>query len=177
MKRVAFLLVVVGLLWSVSIALDADSKVVSFHGWLMHASGEPVPEGDYVFVFTVYDNEKGGEPLWRGELIVPVQGDGSYEINLGPIAGSVFYAPAAPEDLLKRWLEVQPAGWEPQEPRTLIQGPPCATAACLMDCDKVADYLPPYLDTLGDTLSMTKSVEKLAKDVADLKKLIERLVP
>jgi len=173
MKRAAVLLVMIGLLWTVSVAVDENAQVVKYHGWLMHSSGEPVPEGDYVFTFTIYSDEKDGEPLWRGELVVPVLDDGSYEINLGPISSDVFYSSDAPQVLMKRWLEVQPAGWEPLEPRTAIQGPPCATAACLLDYAKVSNDVPPYLDTLGDTLSVSKRVEKLTKDIAELKKLIE----
>ncbi len=79
------LLVLVGAVLLVSSAALAEiPQVMGYQGRVTDNSGNPMPNGDYVMRFHIYDNPGGsGDPLWDSGLqMVPVS-DGVFSVMLG----------------------------------------------------------------------------------------------
>ncbi|MBN1213746.1 MAG: tail fiber domain-containing protein [candidate division Zixibacteria bacterium] len=80
-------------LFLLGVAQTAESSYppfMNYQGRLTDPSGNPVPDGNYNVVFTIYDLPTGGTELWTsGTLPVSVK-DGLFNVVLGEIGSSVF---------------------------------------------------------------------------------------
>ena len=92
----------------------------------LHSDGK-AQTGEASLTFLVYEDEKGGDPLWAETQTVVFDPSGRYEVFLGASSSS-----GLPTDLFKtgeaRWLEVQIAG-QPTQSRTLLVSVPYAMKA------------------------------------------------
>lgn len=70
-------------------------EIISFDGILSDAEGKYIPDGEYLIVFSLYDQPNGGEPLWT-EIHNKVKVvNGEFNANLGSekqteVFGSLF---------------------------------------------------------------------------------------
>jgi hypothetical protein len=92
----------------------AAPNTINYQGRLTDPSGAPVPDGQYLMRFNVYDAQSGGVSLWNsGFLGIPVVG-GLFQYNLGDTT-------ALPDLLFDgepRWLGVQIGADPEMAPRT-----------------------------------------------------------
>lgn len=119
MQRIASVLIILCLL-----AVSASAQVpqlINYQGNLADNAGDPVADGDYDFIFAVYDASAAGNLKWtETHNNVPVA-DGIFSVILGStnaIDGDDF-------DDADRWLEVSVEG-ETITPRTRITALPYA---------------------------------------------------
>lgn len=83
-----------------------SSATIPYSGSLTDKMSQPVADGTYAFIFTLYDAETGGKPLWmETQESVTVQG-GAFVALLG----SVSSIPRETLDGGERWLEVAVCG-------------------------------------------------------------------
>lgn len=95
------------------------APVMSHQGRLLDASGDPVPDGDYEIVYSIYQAETGGTAVHTETQTVPVK-DGLFTTSIGlssAIDPTVFAGPT--------WLEIS-IGGEVLTPRQRMQGAPFA---------------------------------------------------
>ncbi|MGH8004725.1 MAG: hypothetical protein ACRECJ_08385, partial [Limisphaerales bacterium] len=88
-----------GLRWAVLLALAlatvsyaAVPKLINFQGILKDGSGNPVADGSYAVIFTVYDAPAGGAVLWAETTSVSTT-DGLFTVLFGavnPVPDSAF---------------------------------------------------------------------------------------
>ncbi len=99
---------------------------IPYPGHLANASGQPVADGSYSFVFELYDAENGGTRLWsETQQNVLVKG-GAFAVTLGAFNS----VPAGQPEEGKRWLSVAvrgpgETGYTPLTPRQ-----PLGVGAC-----------------------------------------------
>jgi len=88
-------------------------QIINYQGRLLDSSGEPMPDGNYVVSFSIYDSPTGGTVKWAESYSSVAVTDGLFEVNMGssvPLSDTVFSG----ED---RYLEVS-VGGQTLEPRT-----------------------------------------------------------
>lgn len=79
---------------------------IPYTGYLTDEASNPVADGVYDFIFTLYKTESGGEPLWTEKQVgVAVRGGG-----FTALLGSVAPLPQEALDGGARWLEVNVRG-------------------------------------------------------------------
>ena len=92
MKLLKSVWVTVILLSFVATAWAAVPQLINYQGLLKDGSGNPVPNGNYTVVFTIYDALTGGTNLWSETQSVTTNG-GSFTVLLGsvsPVPDSAF---------------------------------------------------------------------------------------
>jgi hypothetical protein len=104
----------------------AVPRLVKFSGTLTGSSGQPM-SGVVGVTFALYEEERGGAPLWMETQNVQADGNGRYTAVLGAtrnegIPAEVFASGQG------RWLGVQPQQ-EPERPRVLMASVPYALKA------------------------------------------------
>lgn len=117
---------------------------MSHQGRLVDESGNPVPDGDYDVVYSIFQVATGGTAVYTEAQSVPVK-DGLFTTSLGltgPIDAKYFAQPT--------WLEVSVEG-EILTPRQRLQGAPYAfslsSGSVVQGSETIArDYLT-YTDT------------------------------
>jgi len=130
--RTKLLCVLTALLLTASLfAQQRESAVgvpsqVRFSGTLAANAGSP-RVGTAAVVFALYQQQKGGAPLWVETQNVQLDGQGRYTVNLGAVN-------ALPKDVFSaneaRWLGVQVlADAEPEQPRVMLVSVPYALKA------------------------------------------------
>lgn len=63
-------------------------EVIAFDGFLMDAEGSIIPDGEYLIVFSLYDQPDGGEPLWTEVQNKVKVINGGFSTYLGDERGS-----------------------------------------------------------------------------------------
>ena len=104
----------------------AVPRLVKFSGTLTGSGGQPM-SGVVGVTFALYEEERGGAPLWMETQNVQADGNGHYTAMLGAtrnegIPAEVFASGQG------RWLGVQPQQ-EPERPRVLMASVPYALKA------------------------------------------------
>ena len=104
----------------------AVPRLVKFSGTLTGSGGQPM-SGVVGVTFALYEEERGGAPLWMETQNVQADGNGHYTATLGAtrnegIPAEVFASGQG------RWLGVQPQQ-EPERPRELLASVPYALKA------------------------------------------------
>jgi hypothetical protein len=107
MKRITMLLGA-GVLMLCSMVFAAVPQLINFQGVLKDGSGNPVADGSYSVVFTIYDAPSAGTNLWSETQSVTTV-NGLFTVLLG----SVTPVPAAVFDNPDRWLGIQ-VGADPE---------------------------------------------------------------
>jgi hypothetical protein len=101
-------------------------RLVKFSGTFIDGGGKPL-SGVVGVTFALYDEERGGAPLWMETQNVQGDSDGRYTAMLGATRND-----GIPADVLAseqgRWLSVQPQG-ETEQPRVLLVSVPYALKA------------------------------------------------
>ncbi|MDH3892363.1 MAG: hypothetical protein OEV49_14910 [candidate division Zixibacteria bacterium] len=80
----------------------AVPNMISYQGRLIDTAGDPIADGDYSVLFTIYDAESSGTVEWSETQTVPVI-DGLFAVKLGsvsPITPAVLDGP-------ERWLGIK----------------------------------------------------------------------
>ena len=97
-------------------------SVINYQGMLLNqSSGDPVPDGNYSIVFSLYDVDAGGSPLWQETQNAAVH-NGLFSVLLGSnvsLNASLF-------DESPRYLGVKVAGDSEMTPRQLLASVPYA---------------------------------------------------
>jgi hypothetical protein len=105
----------------------AMPHTLSYQGVLRDADGNPVPDGNYTLVFTLYDAPTGGEPYWGERDTVPVDG-GIFSVVLGKVE---------PLDVVSfdipYWLGIGLLGGPEMTPRVELTAAPYALHAATAD--------------------------------------------
>lgn len=101
-------------------------RLVKFSGTVTDGGGKPLT-GVVGVTFALYEDERGGAPLWMETQNVQADGNGHYTAMLGStrndgIPAEVFASGQG------RWLGVQPQG-EPERPRVFMASVPYALKA------------------------------------------------
>ncbi|MFN7997037.1 MAG: hypothetical protein U0Q18_25715 [Bryobacteraceae bacterium] len=105
---------------------NAVPHLVKFSGTLFAGDGQPL-HGIVGVTFALYEEDRGGRPLWMETQNVEADTAGHYTVTLGVtrnegITGGIFSSGQG------RWLGVQPEG-EPERPRVLMTSVPYALKA------------------------------------------------
>jgi len=117
-----------------SAALAAVPETFPVQGLLTTSAGQPAPDGSYVAVFTIWDEETEGTQLWKETLgIVAV--DGVFSAVLGR---DIALPTAAFDAGTARWLQVQ-LGTEPAFARRPIDAVPYALVSRRLGCTSCVD--------------------------------------
>lgn len=109
------------------VAIAATPEVMNYQGMLRDSGGDPVADGNYPVIFTVWDAESGGTALWAESLNVATEG-GLFAVLLGgvhPITPGVFSGP-------DRYLGTK-VDTDPEMPRTQLSSSPYAFHASTAD--------------------------------------------
>jgi hypothetical protein len=108
-------------------------RLVQFSGALTAANSQPL-SGLVGVTFSLYEEERGGAPLWMESQNVQADANGRYTAMLGATRND-----GVPAEVLAseqgRWLGVQPQG-EAEQPRVLLVSVPYALKAA--DADTLA---------------------------------------
>jgi hypothetical protein len=134
----------------------AVPRLVKFSGTLTGSSGQPM-SGVVGVTFALYEEERGGAPLWMETQNVQADGNGHYTATLGAtrnegIPAEVFASGQG------RWLGVQPQQ-EPERPRVLMASVPYALKA--VDADTLGG-LPASAFALAGTANHGPGTESAA---------------
>jgi hypothetical protein len=78
---------------AVTVASADIPRLITYQGRLADDTGTPVADGDYILVFSMYDDSTGGSLLWTETQNVTVQG-GLFDVQLGitEILGADLFA-------------------------------------------------------------------------------------
>lgn len=117
-----------------STALAAVPETFPVQGLLSTSAGQPAPDGSYVAVFTIWDEENDGTQLWKETLGIVVT-DGVFSAVLGR---EIALPTAAFDTGAARWLQVQ-LGAEPPLPRRSLDAVPYALVARRLGCTGCVD--------------------------------------
>jgi len=130
MKKLLLLtsiLVLTLLTWAYAINTADSVGKIPYQGFLADISGNPVLDGDYDMVFTIYDDSTGGTVLWTEMQMVSVT-NGGFSVMLGsetPIPDSALSFPTQnPGD--GSYLGITVNTDSEMSPRTELGGPPYA---------------------------------------------------
>jgi hypothetical protein len=104
----------------------AVPRLVKFSGTLTGSTGQPL-SGAVGVTFALYEEERGGAPLWMETQNVQADGNGHYTAMLGSTRNDGMPAEVFASGQ-GRWLGVQPQG-EPERPRLLMASVPYALKA------------------------------------------------
>jgi hypothetical protein len=129
--RPTLLMTALVLLAAVAVATAGVPETMSYQGVLRDASGTPVPDGDYSALFSLYDVETGGSPVWTEHLTVSVA-DGVFDVILGTMTPLLF------PYYDQYWLGVTVAGEPELSPRTQLTSVPYAFLADRVDATIVS---------------------------------------
>ncbi len=120
-KQFALMTLVIGLL-AVSFAAAEVPKLINYQGNLTDSEGNPVADGDYNMVFTIYDSESSPTGIWYSGIQSVHVENGAFSYFLGsvnPLPDTLF------NDTL-RWLGIK-VGSDPEiDPRTRLVTVPYA---------------------------------------------------
>ncbi|MBN2226859.1 MAG: tail fiber domain-containing protein [candidate division Zixibacteria bacterium] len=83
-------LLIVFLLASALSAIAAQPPFINYQGRLTDNTGNPVADGNYDVVFTIYDDMTGGTELWNSGTMSIYTKNGLFSVILGEIGSSVF---------------------------------------------------------------------------------------
>ncbi|MBT9555514.1 MAG: hypothetical protein IV100_05760 [Myxococcales bacterium] len=114
--------------------LAAVPETFPVQGLLTTSAGQPAPDGSYVAVFTIWDDETDGAQLWKETLGIVVA-DGVFSAVLGR---DIVLPTAAFDDGTARWLQVQ-LGTEPPLPRRSLDAVPYALVSRRLGCTGCVD--------------------------------------
>lgn len=106
-------------------AQQSVPRVVRFSGTAVDANGRPMA-GTVSMVFSLYDVERDGTPLWVQTINVGLDAQGRYAVLLGTEGDGL--PPSAFAENAARWVGVQPAG-QPEMPRVPLISVPYALKA------------------------------------------------
>ena len=124
------------LLFFVSLVIADVPSVVNYQGLLKDNVGDPIADGSYSIVFTIYDDSTSGTTLWTETQSVSTV-DGLFAVLLGSstaIDNSVFDSP-------QRFLGVQVGLDSELSPRTRIASVPYAMhAGTVASTSAVSDW-------------------------------------
>ncbi len=126
MKRGLFFLSTLILLCGQLIA--AVPTMIDYQGRLTDAAGTPVPDGDYIVYFSIYDVPSGGTALWTETQFLTAS-NGLISVRLGsttPLTDSVFNSTT-------RYLGVRIDATPELTPRTLLVAVPYAHRVATVD--------------------------------------------
>jgi hypothetical protein len=133
MMRHLAIALVLSILAGAVIGAQADiSPYISYQGVLRDSEGNPVPDGTYMLLFSIYDQPTGGTPLWMETHEVEVEG-GLMNVTLGialPLVTLGFDVPY--------WLGITIDGGE-LVPRTEFTSVPYAAHSGYADLASRAD--------------------------------------
>ncbi len=110
---------------------------VPMQGRLTDAAGDPVSNGDYMLVFTVWDAPIGGTQLWSEAQVVSAK-QGNFSVYLGstnPIGLDVFFGGVGND--VQTYLQIKIESDPPISPRMFIGSSPLALTAARLDGDFV----------------------------------------
>jgi hypothetical protein len=108
--------------------VQADiSRHLSYQGVLRDDEGNPVPNGNYDFTFSLYDSDSGGTRVWTEDLTLPVR-DGIYNAILGESQPLMTLAWDVPY-----WLAISVEGGAELSPRVELTTVPYAAHAGYAD--------------------------------------------
>jgi len=137
-------------------APDCVPTVINYQGMLTDSvTGEPVPDGEYDFVFSIYDVSNGGEPLWGENQTVSVSG-GVFNVMLGsvvPLSASLFEA-------YPRYLGIEVGEDEEMTPRQHLASVPYAFQA-ENACTLQGDPASAFLQVTGGTMTGPLAIDSL----------------
>jgi hypothetical protein len=110
-------------------------QLINYQGRLTDAGNNPVPDGSYDLIFSLYDVETGGSPFWAETLSTVAVQNGLFGVILG--ATTPFGGSSSPSTALaaaqKQQPDAPPAFWlgiklgaEPEFPRSQLLSVPFA---------------------------------------------------
>ena len=113
-------------LFGTAIVLADGPNVINYQGRLTTPAGEPVPNGNYSVVFTIYN--QAGSPLWSSgpQMVAVIQGLFSYALGSTTILPDTLFNSTG---TTLRYLGIK-IGTDPEiTPRTLLTSVPFASSA------------------------------------------------
>jgi len=131
MNRIANLaaaVVVVVLAFSVLTYADAAQQLINYQGFLTDDSDNPVPDGSYSVVFTIYDTASGGNTRWTETQSITTS-NGLFTVLVGsvtPIGDTVLSSPSL-------YLGIKIEDDSEIMPRTMLLAIPWAFRATVAD--------------------------------------------
>ncbi|KAA3632830.1 MAG: hypothetical protein DWP97_10295, partial [Calditrichaeota bacterium] len=110
-------------------AFSSVPQMLHYSGRLLDSGGDPIVDGTYTVIFTIYDDSTSGSAVWTESQNIFTE-DGLFTVLLGsgaPISDTVFYSP-------ERYLGIK-VGSDPElTPRTRIVSSAYAlTAGSILD--------------------------------------------
>lgn len=156
-KIISITLFTVLIVWP-SLVLSEVPQMINYQGRLADAGGNPVPDGDYNMVFTIYDSESAPGGIWySGIQSVHVEG-GQFSYLLG----SVNILPDTLFNDTLRWLGIK-VGDDPEiDPRTRIVTVPYAYQALRSDSAGYASDIADASVTTSKLANLTVTYDKIA---------------
>jgi len=122
------LTVVAGGLWVSSpslaspVAGEDSATSIPCQGRLAGEDGQPVADGDYDFVFGIYDARIGGEPLWTETQAGVAVRDGYFSVLLGELSSLGIEAASGEHYLAVSVRGPDDEGFTPLNPRHALEG-------------------------------------------------------
>lgn len=121
-------------------------QMINYQGYLTNPSGNPVGNGDYQIIFSIYDVLVGGTPIWAS-------GSQTVSVNKGMFLYPLGSAAPLPDDLFEadtlRWLGIKVGSDDELSPRTQLVSVPYAYHALRADTAAIA------LATIGSSSNWT----------------------
>ena len=150
------------LILSSSLSLSQVPAQVNFQGQLKTNEGHSLPNGDYDFIFSIYDSQTSTTPLWVEEHVVTVT-DSIYKVLLGiyaPLTSDLFDSGAA-------FLEIRifndtgtsTGEWEVLYPRMPLTSTPYSIRAG--DADTLSGLDPSAYDQSDHAMNTTGNPHKI----------------
>lgn len=96
------------------------STVINYQGLLTDSSGDPVPDGVYQMIFSIWDDSTGGTQVWTSALTSVETTNGHFSVDLGATE-------PLDRDMLGSgpvYLEIQVETEPPMDPRTRLNWVP-----------------------------------------------------
>lgn len=126
-------------------AFAAAPNALSYQGRLLDSGGNPVANGSYTMVFTIWDAPVGGVSIWTSGSVSVSVADGLFSVNLGQPPMTTLPASIAADS--SRWLGVA-VGADPEiTPRTKL----VSSMFALGGGGGALDDL--YVNEVGDTIT------------------------
>ncbi len=100
---------------------NAAPPLISYQAKLCDSSGNPVPDGNYQMIFSIYGDSVGGTPLWTEVRPAVSTSSGYFHLNLGstePWDERNMLGPST------RYLQIQIGSMPPMSPRTKLTSVP-----------------------------------------------------
>ncbi|MCK4606388.1 MAG: hypothetical protein KAU35_03715 [candidate division Zixibacteria bacterium] len=131
-RNVWQVVIVLTAVFLVASAVAEVPQMINYQGRLTDDQGDPVPNGTYSMVFTIYDAETNGYPKWTEPHPAVEIVNGLFNVILGagtpaePIEDTVFSG-------ADRWLGIQVGRGDEIEPRTRLISAPYAYRVSTVD--------------------------------------------